>query len=344
MEAYLEECLKSVQSQTLTNIEAICIDDGSTDATGRILDSYQAQDPRIRVLHQPNRGVAAARNTALDMATGEFIAFLDPDDFYPEAGTLELLYRKAKENDAKICGGSFSNYQNETGKVRTYFTGDYAHYAFQKEGFIDYRDYQFDYGYHRFLYQRQLLREHALYFPLYLRYQDPPFFVRAMLAAGRFYAIPQVVYRYRKGIQASATTYSAQKLHDMMRGYLEVLTLSSQHQLAQLHGLTLRRFEEDSVFFPVMDSFQKGDPVTKELLQQFSDTLSTPLLRQIGMWIPKRKNYTLRHYQELTRPAALNKCVHTCRKLWNGIRVMVWDCFHYGPMHTLRVITEKLGI
>lgn len=343
MEQYLGECLESVCNQTLKNIEAICIDDGSKDNTGAILDEYSQKDARIRVWHQPNKGVAAARNKGLEMARGEFIAFLDPDDFYPETTTLELLYRKAKDNGAQICGGSFSNYNNESGKVRTYFTGDYAQYAFLKEGFVDYRDYQFDFGYHRFLYERQLLEEHDLKFPLLIRFQDPPFFVRAMLAAGRFYAIPQVVYRYRKGIQVSAVTWPEPKLHDMMRGYLEDLTLSAEHGLEKLHALTIRRFEEDSVFIPVMNSLRQGSEITAQLLKEFSDRVSVPLLRKSGMWIRPEKTYTLRHYKELRRPQALSKGIAKVNRVKTGIRVVVEDVLNYGPVHTLHVIAEKLS-
>lgn len=341
MELYVEECLDSLCGQTLGNIEAICIDDGSTDSTGMILDRYREKDSRVRVLHQPNRGVAAARNKGLEVATGQFIAFLDPDDFYPDEGTLELLYSKAVKNNALICGGSFSDYNNDTGKVRTYYAGDYAHYAFHKEGFVDYRDYQFDFGYHRFLYDRVFLEKNNLVFPLYIRFQDPPFFVRAMIAAERFYAVPNVVYRYRKGIQVSATTWPEPKLHDMMRGYLDDLTLSSEHGLAQLHALTIRRFEEDSVFIPVMNSLKKGNETTAQLLLKFSEGISVPLLRQSGVRISGSGSYVLRHYRETHRPAGISKLISKANRIRTLVAVTWKDCSTYGPIHTIHVIIEK---
>ena len=83
MERFLCECLESVLSQSLKEIEAVCINDGSRDATPRILESYRETDPRVRVIHQENQGVAAARNNGIRAAAGEYVIFLDPDDFYP---------------------------------------------------------------------------------------------------------------------------------------------------------------------------------------------------------------------------------------------------------------------
>lgn len=77
---YLRECLDSVMAQTFADWEAICVDDGSTDGSGAILDEYAVRDKRFRVIHQSNAGVSAARNKALDEAHGEWLCFLDADD------------------------------------------------------------------------------------------------------------------------------------------------------------------------------------------------------------------------------------------------------------------------
>lgn len=79
---YLRECLDSVLAQTFGDWEAICVDDGSADGSGAILDEYAARDKRFLVIHQPNGGVSAARNKGLDMAKGEWIGFLDADDIW----------------------------------------------------------------------------------------------------------------------------------------------------------------------------------------------------------------------------------------------------------------------
>lgn len=83
--SYLHECLDSVLAQTFADWEAICVDDGSTDGSGAILDKYAAKDRRIRVVHQNNAGVSVARNEGMRQAVGEYLTFLDGDDVYDEA-------------------------------------------------------------------------------------------------------------------------------------------------------------------------------------------------------------------------------------------------------------------
>lgn len=78
---YLERCMNTVQHQTYDNIEIIMVDDGSTDNTGELCDKYAQNDSRIVVLHRTNGGLSVARNTALDIAHGKYIAFVDPDDY-----------------------------------------------------------------------------------------------------------------------------------------------------------------------------------------------------------------------------------------------------------------------
>ena len=94
---YLRECLDSVLAQTFTDWEAICVDDGSTDGSGAILDEYAAKDKRFRIIHQKNSGVSAARNAALDVACGEWVGFMDADDSW-EKNWLKEVSSAVDEN------------------------------------------------------------------------------------------------------------------------------------------------------------------------------------------------------------------------------------------------------
>ena len=98
---YLRKCLDSMLAQTVADWEAICVDDGSTDGSGAILDEYAAEDGRFKVVHQENKGVAAARQVGLDAAVGDWIASVDPDDWVGEL-FLANMYRAASMSNADM--------------------------------------------------------------------------------------------------------------------------------------------------------------------------------------------------------------------------------------------------
>ena len=102
---YLPNCLDSLMNQTYENLEIIAVDDGSTDDSGRILDEYSSRDNRIKVIHKRNEGVSAARNDALDIASGDYIGFVDGDDT-AEYDMFEFLLNNAEQYNADIshCG------------------------------------------------------------------------------------------------------------------------------------------------------------------------------------------------------------------------------------------------
>lgn len=110
IESYLERCLDSVLQQTHTNLEVIIVDDGSTDNSGEICDRYEKKDPRIRVIHQENKGLGGARDVMIEAATGDYIAFLDGDD-YIDPDMYELMLRALLEHDADL---TVCNYTIET--------------------------------------------------------------------------------------------------------------------------------------------------------------------------------------------------------------------------------------
>jgi len=102
VEKYLKRCADTLINQTLKDIEIILVDDGSTDNCARICDELQEQDQRIKVIHKKNAGLGFARNSGLEIATGEFIAFVDSDDFVSE-DMYEKLYLEVKKENADTC-------------------------------------------------------------------------------------------------------------------------------------------------------------------------------------------------------------------------------------------------
>ncbi|MDR1391863.1 MAG: glycosyltransferase [Clostridiales bacterium] len=107
VEKYLQESLESAIKQTFEKIEIICVNDGSTDSSLNILKEYEKKDSRIIVKDQLNKGVSNARNVGLNIAKGEYIAFLDPDD-YLQSDALKIAYEKAKKNNSDILVFGFT--------------------------------------------------------------------------------------------------------------------------------------------------------------------------------------------------------------------------------------------
>lgn len=107
-EIYISRCIDSIFNQTFENFEVICIDDGSTDKSGIICDEYASKDSRIKVIHKKNEGVSVARNTGLQNIKGNFVSFIDSDDWL-ESDFLQLLYEKitTEKADISLCGWNF---------------------------------------------------------------------------------------------------------------------------------------------------------------------------------------------------------------------------------------------
>ena len=118
VEKYLRRCLDSVVNQTYRNFEVILIDDGSPDACGQICDEYSRKYPFIKTIHQENQGQAAARNHAMQLVTGDYIAYIDSDDFV-ESDYLEYLAGLMKKHDADIAIGGFRYiYENKVSGIK----------------------------------------------------------------------------------------------------------------------------------------------------------------------------------------------------------------------------------
>lgn len=116
---YLERCIDSVLSQTYSHLELILVNDGSTDHSGAICDRYVAQDSRVRVFHKENAGVGATRNFALEQVTGDYLLFVDNDDWLDE-NHIQELYQQMLKTGADISGANFVEYVDETSQFLFY--------------------------------------------------------------------------------------------------------------------------------------------------------------------------------------------------------------------------------
>ena len=249
---YLRQCMDSLVGQTLREIEIICVDDGSTDGSGAILDEYAAKDPRVRVLRQANAGPGPARNAALDVATGDYVVFMDPDDRYPSAAVLETLYNAVRSSSCKVAGGFARCFPLEDPKVAALDRKGAAVCAFPHFGEVDYREYQIPYRYWCYIYSRDLLD--GIRFPALRVFQDVVFFVDVLRKAKRFLALDLCTYEYRQHPGNGSRTMNPEKIRARLSGYRQVLDMASAEGYDRLYAgivgslLAFRRQNGLSVF------------------------------------------------------------------------------------------------
>lgn len=239
-EKYLSQCICSIQKQTLNDIEILCVDDGSTDHSTNLLRELQKRDMRIHIFQQVHQGAGAARNNALKNANGEFVCFLDADDYWMDTTALEKLYNQAKTQQVCICGGQYN--MEKEGVI--YAVNIYRMFGvnWEKKLTVKYMTYQSDFYYTNFIYNRQLLLMNQISFPTYRRFEDPPFFVKAMFASEVFCIVDVPFYCYRVGHKN--VRYTESMVADQMQGMIDNLSFSRKNSLKKLHRLTYYRILE----------------------------------------------------------------------------------------------------
>ena len=237
---YIKPCLDSILKQTLREIEIICVNDGSSDNSLEILKDYSSRDARVRVINQENKGTAAAKNAGLKEARGEFIAFMDSDDFYPSSDVLEKLYNTALEHRVDVCGGSRLMTVDAEGKQMNLRDNLFADRTTQP---ISYVETQQDFGYTLYIYRTELVKNNNISFPLYTFWEDPIFLAKIMCAASKFYCIPEVVYCYRKNHKKRF--FTEENVFHMLAGCYDNLYFAKEHHLKLLFEKTVERLKKE---------------------------------------------------------------------------------------------------
>lgn len=199
VEQYLPQCLDSIINQTYKNLEIILINDGSTDNSGKICDNYAKVDNRIHVFHKKNEGVSSARNLGLEKCTGDFIGFVDPDDFI-ELNMYELLYNEQQKTNADIVWCNYYNYfSNEHYNIVNIFNENKLYklpFAINKLGidlFIN-KYYEHSHLWSK-LYKKSIFDN--IKFPYKKTLEDLSIFLPTLMKANIICVIPQALYYYR---------------------------------------------------------------------------------------------------------------------------------------------------
>lgn len=204
---YFKKCLDSVVNQTLKEIEIICIDDGSDDGSLDILESYAKNDSRFNILHQQNSGAGAARNKGIENSNGEFILFLDSDDWI-ENDICEKLYNHASNLDVDLVLFDVIWYFKNSNEMISYFeenefNEDYKTFVFNQD-FIRNKIMEPSLGviWSKF-YKSSFIKQNNIKFSTYKIYNDVVFHFKTILSANKIAYLPKIGYHYIKVGQPS---------------------------------------------------------------------------------------------------------------------------------------------
>lgn len=222
-EKYLEKCLDSVCNQTLSDIEIICIDDCSTDGSLEILKDYAQKDNRIKLIEfKENKGAAAARNEGIKAATGEYIGFIDSDD-YPETELFyEHLYNNAKEKDADISKGAYKD--SETGYIDETIN---AKILENKNNFCS--------TYCSAIFRNDFIKGNSIKFPELRDMEDPVFAFNCALKANKVEIVPEcnlIITKREDSITAKIPTF--EQIKDKIKGLEIIFDLDVHKKVPQV--------------------------------------------------------------------------------------------------------------
>lgn len=220
---YLGFCLDTVIAQTHKNLEIIVVDDGSTDNTGKICDEYANKDSRIKVIHQKNHGVAFTRNVGLDNATGEYIAFIDSDD-YVKSNYIEVLLETCTENcsNITICK-SIDTYKRELFDLPVSYNARTYESMFLLKN-VSYLDVCYEVVI-SMIFHKSVFDD--LRFPVGLIYEDSYIYYDLIKNAGKITFIDTVLYYYYLSSNSIMRSDFSIKKYDILSAFdrkLAVLT------------------------------------------------------------------------------------------------------------------------
>jgi len=196
VEDYIAECLKSLIKQTYSNIEILCIDDGSSDDSYQIVESFSHSDTRIKIFrHNDNKGLGGARNTGIKNASGDFICFIDSDDYISENFT-QVLLDTILQDDSDVCACNF--WQDINGNISPYET-NYKDNKFEvdKNNSIDVAK-RVNPGCTNKLFKLDLLRNNNIYQPEQRYYEGVVFWLKTVFYSSRISTTSKRLYFYRQ--------------------------------------------------------------------------------------------------------------------------------------------------
>lgn len=226
VESYVAECIESIQNQTYMNLEIILVNDGSTDASGDICDKYAAYDERIQVIHKENAGVSAARNTGIESANGDYIGFVDSDDYIAPTMYEDMLKLMAEHDLDIIECTAFRN----NGDTNIEGCNDGSLEIFNRDEALKMAMYDCFVAVWSQLYKRRVISD--VRFPVGRKFEDSAVSYLFIANTKRVGHINRCLYYYRLNPNSTTqTSFDAKSRWDFVLGYEERLQYAIDHQL-----------------------------------------------------------------------------------------------------------------
>lgn len=304
-EKYIRKAIESILTQTLSDFELIVVNDGSTDSTLDIINGFD--DERITVINQENSGPGASRNRALELANGEYIMYLDGDDWYRE-DALEIAYNEAKSKDTDFTFYQMINYDDKTGEIyeNDWFNLNIFDETFENTTF-SIRDFEgsiFDLsvGVCQKIYNASFLRRIDARFPEGIFFEDMPFFYYVLLKAERISIIKRHLY-YRRKHDASITHVVDEKFLDTVPAGRELITRFIENGWYDTYKFDLLAYKINGPRFALRDIKEnykiplyeliKKDYLSIKESQYYQDYLDNlgPVKRKFFLDIIKSRDY-----------------------------------------------------
>ena len=279
IQQHLRECLDSVLGQSYPRLQVICVDDGSTDESPAILAQYAQKDNRVQVIRQQNAGPGAARNTGLEAATGEYVIFLDSDDWF-EPDFLEKMVDTAVREGADVAICRAVEFDTNSGRElpsewmmkKQYLPGKLA---FAPQEMADHL-FQFTYGmpWDKF-YRRELLTTSGIRYPALKNSEDLAFVYPTLLAAKRIAVVDEVLIHHRINRMASVSNSRCGQPEAPYEAFQIVKEYLEQHQLMDTYRRSFLNWAMEFLVWHISNMSQR------DIQKQYLNTLRHQWLPQL---------------------------------------------------------------
>lgn len=274
-EKYIKKAIESILNQTLTDLELIVVNDGSTDNTLDIINSFD--DDRLKLINHENMGPGASRNKALALAEGEYVMYLDGDDWYRE-DAMEIAYMEAKAKDTDFTFYQMINYDDKTGEIyeNDWFNLNIFDESFENTVFNmnDFKGSIFDLsvGVCQKIYNISFLKRIDAKFPEGILFEDMPFFYYVLLKAEKISIVKKQLY-YRRKHEESITNVVDGKFLDTIPAGQVLMRIFTENEWYDTYKFDLLAYKINGPRFALRDIKENYKIPLYELIKKDYDSI-----------------------------------------------------------------------